>query len=295
MNDFDQAGRFQVKGSPEAHFGWLFPRAWESFRFKRWLDAQSAPRPGEPDRRCDTIAELVHREKLSHPRAAVVELFTRPDSEALDRSGEYLWRFRRELRHGPHGRDKYPFVAVLIFLTGRCGERSVRADLPGEADLENALVPRILEMQEQDAVAFLQGIGQNRFPAALLPWVPLMRHGQRAEVARDWLGLSASLAEARRRDAASLALTFSELTDSRRVWRPILEAVTVNESVYLREVRIGLQRENLVKVLRRRLHGEALAAAVARVEQESDLAVLSRWVESALEAAPEAILSQLSK
>jgi hypothetical protein len=53
----------------------------------------------------------------------VIELFTRADADALDRTGEYLWRFRRELRHGPHGRDKYHFVAAMIFLTGLCAER----------------------------------------------------------------------------------------------------------------------------------------------------------------------------
>ena len=27
MNDFDQAGRFEVKANPQAHLAWLFPRA----------------------------------------------------------------------------------------------------------------------------------------------------------------------------------------------------------------------------------------------------------------------------
>ncbi len=142
MNDFDQASRFQLKSYPDAHLDWLFPRAAKVMRWSRWLDAQSAPRPGEPDRRCDTIAELVHREGLSAPRVLVIELFTQADSEALDRTGEYLWRFRRELRHGPHAQDKYPFLAALLFLTGRCAEREVVADLPDEADVVNTLKPR---------------------------------------------------------------------------------------------------------------------------------------------------------
>src|SRR5262249_54382939 len=139
MNDFDQASRFQLKSYPQAHFEWLFPQASQVMRWSRWLDSQSAPRPGEPDRRCDTIAELVHWEGLTHPRALVIELFTQADAEALDRTGEYLWRFRRDLRHGPHGQDKYPFVAALLFLTGHCAEREVQADLPNEADVDNTL------------------------------------------------------------------------------------------------------------------------------------------------------------
>ncbi len=162
MNDFDQAGRFEVKGSPDAHLAWMFPGAWKKLTFSRWLDSQSAPRPGEPDRRCDTIAELVDRKRKSPPLACVVELFTGPDADALDRCGEYLWRFRRELRHGPHGQDKYPFVAALIFLTGRCSEREVRVKLPGEAGVIHVLAPRVLELESEDAVAFLDAIEQNR-------------------------------------------------------------------------------------------------------------------------------------
>src|SRR5580704_16246821 len=135
MNDFDQGGRFEVKNNPDAHLAWLFPGAYMVMRWARWLDSQSAPRPGEPDRRCDTIAELVHREGVTHPRAVVIELFTQADAEALDRTGEYLWRFRRELRHGPHERDKYPFVAAMIFLTGLCPVKAVKADLPNEDDV----------------------------------------------------------------------------------------------------------------------------------------------------------------
>ena len=99
-------------------------------RFGRWLDSQSAPRPGEPDRRCDTILELVHSEGSTHPRAVVIELFTNADADALDRTGEYLWRFRREVRHGPHDRDKYPFVAAMIFLTGRCARERLQPTCP---------------------------------------------------------------------------------------------------------------------------------------------------------------------
>ena len=237
MNDFDQAGRFEVKGNPRAHVGWLFPRASGVMRFARWMDSQCAPRPGEPDRRCDTIAELVHQEGLTHPRAVVIELFTQADAEALDRTGEYLWRFRRELRHGPHGRDKYPFLAAMIFLTGFCAERRVEADLPDEDDLGNDLTPRILEMEAQDAVVFLDDVEQNRLSPALLPWTVLMKNGQIKETAKRWGELSLRLTEPQRLDAAGLAWTFCQLTDCRPVWKPVLEAIHMNESIVFRELR----------------------------------------------------------
>jgi hypothetical protein len=65
MNDFDRAARCAVKECPIATLGWLFPHLQPSVRYRGWLDAQSAPRPGEPDRRCDTIAELADDEGLA--------------------------------------------------------------------------------------------------------------------------------------------------------------------------------------------------------------------------------------
>jgi hypothetical protein len=302
MNDFDQAARFEVKGNPAAHIGWLFPRASRVMEFHRWLDSQSAPRPGEPDRRCDTIAELIHREGLTHPRAVVIELFTAADADALDRTGEYLWRFRRELRHGPHGRDKYSFVATMIFLTGLCAERRA-ADLPDEEDLGNVLTPRILEMEAQDAVVFLDDVEQNRLSPALLPWAVLMKKGQSARTAKRWSKLSLRLDEAKRRDAASLAWTLCELTDCRPVWKPVLEAIHMNESIAVREWRdqgrnlgcLENQRDNLVEVLRTKFSGDTLAAAIARVEKQDDLATLSRWFKQSLTLTPEALLAELNK
>lgn len=230
---------------------WLFPRAAKVLRWSRWLDSQSAPQPGEPDRRCDTIAELVHREGLSHPRALVIELFTQADAEALDRTGEYLWRFRRELRHGPHGQDKYPFLAALLFLTGRCAEREVEADLPDEADVGNILKPRILELAGQDAVAFLDAVDQNR------------------------------------------------LTDSRLVWKPLPETITMNESILWREIRtkarLEERRQALMEVLRTKLSGAVLERATVRVEQQEDLDVLSRWFKQALTLSLEDLVAELDK
>jgi hypothetical protein len=295
MNDFDQGGRFEVKYAPHAHVGWLFPRASKVIRWSRWLDSQSAPRPGEPDRRCDTIAELVHREKLAPPSVLVIELFTEPDAEALDRTGEYLWRFRRELRHGPHERDKYTFTAALIFLTGFCAEKVVKAALPDEDEVANVLAPRVLELASLDADAFLNDVEQGRLPPALLPWVPLMKGSQKKETAERWLRLSLRLDEMDRRTAADLACTFSDLTNSRPIWGPVLEAVTMQESTFLREVRAETRREDLTRLLRMKLQGDTLAVALARVEKQEDPAVLLRWFDQALTASPEAILAEFGK
>jgi hypothetical protein len=86
VNDFDRAARHAVKASTAGTVRWLFPRLTASVGYHRWLEAQSAPRPGEPDRRCDTIAELTDDEGLIPPWACVIELFTEPDGDAIDRT-----------------------------------------------------------------------------------------------------------------------------------------------------------------------------------------------------------------
>jgi hypothetical protein len=107
------------------------------------------------------------------------------------------------------------------------------------------------------------------------------------------------LGEAERRQAASLALIFSDLTDARPVWKPVLETITMNESPYLREIRtqtrLELQRENLMEVLRTKLAGDVLTRAMTRVEQQDNLDVLSRWFKQALTLAPEALVAELDK
>src|SRR5215470_14243365 len=112
MNDFDRAGRHAVKLRPAVLLAWLFLRL-KRLRFARWHDSQSAPRPGEPERRCDTLAELTDPGGTSAPWTAVIELFTEADADPLDRGVEYVGRFRRELRHGPHGHDRYHDVVLL--------------------------------------------------------------------------------------------------------------------------------------------------------------------------------------
>jgi hypothetical protein len=130
VNDFDRAARYAVKHGPAETRSWLFGRLSPRLRYGGWLDSQSAPRPGEPDRRCDTIMQLLDEQELTPPWACVIELFTEADADAIDRTLQYLGRFRRELRHGPHGHDRYPFAVALVFLTGAPRETRLDMNLP---------------------------------------------------------------------------------------------------------------------------------------------------------------------
>jgi hypothetical protein len=56
---------------------------------------------------------------------------------------------------------------------------------------------------------------------------------------------------------------------------------------------LEIRREYLMEVLRTRLAGDVLERAVARVEQQEDQEVLSRWFKQAL--APEGLVAELEK
>lgn len=153
-------------------------------------------------------------------------------------------------------------------------------------------------MQEENGLVFLDRVAQNQLQAMLLPWVVLMLHGQKASTAKAWARLCRErLGEAAARELAALAWNFCELTDCRAVWHPYLEPFLVQESIFLREARaegrIQSQREALSKLLRAKLQGDSLWAALALAEQQTDLATLTTWFDSALTLPPEAILPEL--
>src|SRR5689334_5670818 len=108
---FDQAARFLIKLDPGGFLHWLIASLQGVLLFSRWRDTQTIPFPGEPDRRCDTVAELSSAEGTGPPWLLVLELQTRPDPDIAERLLEYLASLRRQVRHGPHGHDKYPVAA----------------------------------------------------------------------------------------------------------------------------------------------------------------------------------------
>ena len=72
--------------------------------FQGWLDTRTLPFPGEPDRTCDTVAEMLDAAHLGRLWALIVDFQSEPDAEILDRLLEYIVPLRREVRHGPDHR-----------------------------------------------------------------------------------------------------------------------------------------------------------------------------------------------
>lgn len=294
MNDFDQAARYIVKADATGHVRWLFPKLQTHLAFARWLDSQSAPRPGEPDRRCDTIAELVDTTGASGPRALVMELFTDADANACSRTLQYLGRFATEIRHGPHGRDVYNFSAGMIFLTNRPGVVEIVSNLPAD---EATLVfrPRLRVLSEEVAIATLDAFEENRLGWGVLAWVSLMQGGQTPALVARWRAIVEKLADTgMRRTLLDVIVVFAQLTDSVEVWKKGLEGMDMNESIVMREVREKGRaegREEATRQARRDAVLEALGTRFTvpvevreRILSESDIAVLIRWLPLAVTA-----------
>jgi hypothetical protein len=285
MNDFDRAMRYAVKADPEGTLRWVFPKLSPRWHLARWFDAQSAPRPGEPDRRCDTIAELTDTEGTRQPRAVILELFADPDADADDRLLEYIGRYRRELRHGPHGRDRYPFLAGMIFLAN--GPQSVgwSADLPDEAADEVGLNfrPRLLCVDRESAVATLDAIGDNRLSTGILAWVPAMSGGDTVEVAHRWRDLVRQVKDDNQlKTLCDLAILVVQKTGSRDLWKRELGGFPLDESISMREVRLETRRADLLEVLESRFPEGVPGELRDRIQQQADAKELARWFTLAL-------------
>ena len=94
MGQFDQAARYTAKLDPPAFLRWLLPGLDVMLAFQGWLDTRTLPFPGDRDRTCDTVAEMLDAAHLSRLWALIVEFQSEPDAEILERLLEYMVRLR---------------------------------------------------------------------------------------------------------------------------------------------------------------------------------------------------------
>ncbi len=286
MAELDQTARYALKVAPAEAIRWLVPTLDADLGFTRWLDTETIAFPGEPGRRCDTVAELVSRGGKSAPWALVLEAEARPTPTILDRVLEYEARLLRRLRHGPRRRDRYLVAAVVIFLRGCKQELTLQMQLPG-TDLGLGLRVGTLSLAREPAAATLEQIGRDDLGRSILPWVPLMAGGDEAAVVAEWVRLAAGETNAQRRaDYPGLALVFADSVGRLPVWKQALEGFNVWESQVIREWkaagRVEQQRGALLRALRLRFPPEVPADLGRTIEQTTDLDVLTRWFDAAL-------------
>jgi hypothetical protein len=295
MAELDQAARYALKLAPDQLIAWLLPGLDPDLVFRRWLDTKMIAFPGEPGRRCDTVAELVSRTGGQGPWALVVEAEARLRADLLARVLEYLGRLKRRVRHGPEGRDRYPVAAVVLLLTGRGSDLKLDGMLPG-TDVGLSGKVRIMSLEAQSAEAVLSQVGSGKLGVGVLPWVPLMTGAGETSVVAEWVRLARmEPVDQRRSDYAGLALVFAERAGCLPVWKQALEGWEMWQSQVVKrwkdegraegraEGMLTNQRNNLLQALRHHLKVEIPPDLVALIEQTTDMEVLKRWFSISME------------
>src|SRR5262249_27709329 len=115
-NRYDQASRYGAKMDPPGFLCWLLRVPALPLPFRGWLDTRTLPFPGEPDRTCDTVAELGEAGE-PHSWALPVEFCLAPDPALPGRLLAYLgllWLERQ--RNQPE--VAWSVGAVVVNLTG---------------------------------------------------------------------------------------------------------------------------------------------------------------------------------
>jgi hypothetical protein len=287
MNDYDKAERFAIKRlDPAGFLLWLLVGLDSDLVFARWLETQPAPFPGEPDRRCDTVAELVSRSGGQAPWACLVEPQGQAQADFLVRVLLYLLLLHQELRHGPHGQDRYPMMAGIVNLTEGTLPSSLSWVPPGRAEgvgLQGGVWVR--NVYTEDAAATLAGVVAGTIARCLLPWIALMQGGEQEGIIQEWRRLVREETDrALQANYVGLALVFAEKRRRGEVWRRALEGFNVEESAIVNEWR-GQGREEGVSAMRTALLdllAARFAAPIAEevrhaVEGQADLKQLLRW------------------
>lgn len=292
-NHFDQAARFAARLEPADFLAWALGVAPDAFAFEGWLDTQTVPFPGEPERRCDTVARLSRRDQLRPPWLVVAEFQLEPDPDMALRLFEYAARLARELRPFPERpRDRFEAGGVVLNLTGR-GNSIRTMDWPAAKMHWNLGFPE-RNLKDESADALLDAVAARRHSAALLPWAALMRGGDATTTIQEWKRLASAVPDGRRRsELGGLALILSEAAGRRPAWEDAMEGWEMRESVVvnrwieegrqegrregLREGEAAARQATLLELAEARF-GPLPPAIVTRVRAEKDNECLRRWL-----------------
>lgn len=301
MAELDQASRFAIKRTPTDVRHWLLPLFDHDFEFVRMLDTRMIAFPGEPKRRCDTVAEFVSRSGTQPPWAIIFEVEARPRAPILDRLLEYKCRVVRKLRHGPHLRDRYRVAALVLFLSGTMRELKIDMWMAGE-EIGLVGVMKSIELSTMSAAETLARIARGELGRGILFWIALMSGAGDAGVVAEWLRLASEEPDAdRRSEYGGIALIFANWAGHGTIWQKALEGWNVEKIEIVerwkaeartegrreghREGALQTARANLLKLLGFRFTSELPTALTELIKKQADPDRLSAWYDAALAAA----------
>ena len=186
MSVYDQAVRYAAKLDPDAFLHWLLSGVAPGWRFT----GCSTPRRSRSPASRIVVATPWRGWNMptDWPRRGRSWLnCKRGNDPALpDRLLEYLVRLWGQLRHGPHGRDRYQSGAVLVQLTVMAPSVSLDMVLPGNAGVELRLGVRGCGRWRRRTLPRSWRRSTAVEWVAALPWTPFMRGGGEATVIAEW-------------------------------------------------------------------------------------------------------------
>ncbi|MGH7170167.1 MAG: hypothetical protein ACRELF_09895 [Gemmataceae bacterium] len=280
-NDFDKAGRACFNLDPAGMLRWLLPGLSPACTFQRWADARTIAFPGDPERTCDNVAELLQADDPPIWWLLLLELQSEPDAEMFGRLLEYLGRLWRTLRTPEPSPRRYHLAAALVNFKGH-GQSSRDFRLPG-TPARTCL--RIVEknVARMSAARTLARIRAEEWTRTLLPLIPLMRGGDKSSMVEKWKAVAESEPDDRRRDAyANLAWVFADATGCRPIWKQGLEDWNVKRSEQVMEWQAEAKADYVIKVLRLRFGPDLPAEVEQSIRNTADLEKLDRWLEEAV-------------
>jgi hypothetical protein len=285
MSDYDRACKAAARGvDVEGFLRWATPPSLATvYTFTGWLNTETITMPGQPDRRCDTVAGFRHRAGMKPPLALIIEFSTVPRTETLARLAEYSLRVHREV---PLQRDPlvpYRVLCVLLNLTGPKQSGLWEMEDDEMTGLTLRIEARVLTLREEDATATVEAVLRGDLSRAVLPFVPLMRGADDRDLVGRWRTAGESEQDRERRGSLGfLASSFLPLVPHRSVWVEGLKGWNMEESPYWAEIRQGGRVEQtqrlLVQLMQTRLGATIAAELSPRVAQMTDLPTLERCV-----------------
>ena len=94
---------------------YILPGVFACWRWTGWEDTQTVDFPGDPERRCDTLARFERIDGSRPPVLLVLEFETEPGSDMAPREGEYRLRLRRKAPFQRDPRVPYDVVGAVVY------------------------------------------------------------------------------------------------------------------------------------------------------------------------------------
>ena len=276
---YNEAARYTAKQiDAEAFLRFLVPSVFLRWRWNGWDDSQTVSFPGDPERRCDTVARFERIDGTRPPVLLVLEFETEPGSDMQPREGEYRLRLRREAPFQREPHVPYDVVGAIVYLTGPAQPATWAMSPDDFAGLGMTITARVPCFREQSATALFDAMAAGTTSRGLLAWVPLMADSDTPKAVARWVEVALAEPNDRiRRDVGAMANAFAPLNPRLDLWRAALEGWQVKTSPYLEDVAREAQSKLLTAVIGARI-GPAIPDDIRhRIESERDFARVVRW------------------